>query len=274
MTPEEELRVALLVAVLGNADVPPAVLERLGAPPAAQVDIRPGFPGIIQLSEIGEERLAPQVRPSVPFDEEVVGKGIEAESLRTEAQERVAPAEDTLEEPPPVEPPGGPQLPAVEYAAVGAYIRKLREKKGLSIDEVVETVRQELPSAARAFTAEYLQGMERGTTYVYIEHLSSLERVLDAPRGDLHHHYGYLAADEIPPQPRDGWVTVEEAARQRGVFRTSLIKAVARGEIAARRLPAPPGRAQTIILLRLEDVKEYTPRDYPRSTTRRRKHKT
>lgn len=166
---------------------------------------------------------------------------------------------------------GGPKLPTVKnYEAVGALVRKRRDAAGLSIEEAAAAfaVALRLPRAAAQCCrgTDYLLGLERGLIAPHPEHLAALERVLDLPTGELHHAYGYLASDEVPPLGED-YVTLTEAAHLLGVSKGSVHHAITRGKLQACRLMPPVGRASLILVVRRADLESYEPRSYPRRST-------
>lgn len=165
---------------------------------------------------------------------------------------------------------GGPRLPTVrDYKAVGEFVTSSREAAGLSLDDAATALAlalklQRATDCCRG--TEYLQNLELGGAAPHPEHLASLERVLAIVPGELHHAYGYLASEEVPPYGED-YVTLAEAARILGLAKGSVHHAVTKGKLKARRLMPPPGRASLVLMVRRADLEVYEPRSYPRRDT-------
>lgn len=161
---------------------------------------------------------------------------------------------------------GGTMLPSVlSYEAVGACLRQRREARNLSHEELAAALAlalkgKEAPSAHPC----YLGGLEEGFLAPHPEHLPAMEQVLRTVHGELHHAYGYLAANETPPLGEE-FVTLTEASRILGISKGSVHYAITHGKLEARRLVPPPGRSSLILLVRRADLANYKPRNYPRS---------
>ncbi len=162
---------------------------------------------------------------------------------------------------------GGPRLPTIkDYRLVGEVVRGRRTELGLSLEDAglaLSLALKPLRGTECCRGHDYLRRIEEGTIAPHPEHLVALERVLETLPGELHHAYGYLAGNEVPPLGED-YVSLTEAARILGVSKGSVHSAVARGRLRARRLMPPAGRASLVLLVRRADLEDYEPRNYPR----------